>query len=375
MISFEIDEFSIRKLNRIIELSSEKASFLKGLDAQGLEAMHRYAKISNIGASTRIENAVLTDTEIDWMDTVLSRDYRPESLVKFKQAIENKLSKDKERSIEEVAGLRDVLNIVYAEAKNFFPLREVHVRQLHHELLKYYPKAGHYAGQYKTASNSVVEKKGDVVTREILRTADPGPMTALAMKDLMEWYNAALPEYHWSLAVITEFVFRFLAIHPFQDGNGRMGRALYILGMLQCPDKKLSTVAPYLAIDRHIEMSRTEYYLALRRCSDGKFLQDPKQYHIHYFFSFMLGKLEQSLHTDLDHNAGKYQHALTLSPASQKVLAAFREHPEVRLKTKDVEKFTGLPRSTIIYVLGELSKRGFLQRLGRAAGTHYQLIF
>lgn len=122
--------------------------------------MHRYAKISNIGASTRIENAVLTDLEIDWMDTVLSRDYRPESLLKYKQTIENKLSKDKERSIEEVAGLRDVLNIVYAEAKNFFPLREVHIRQLHHELLKYYPKAAHYAGRYKTASNSVVEKKG-----------------------------------------------------------------------------------------------------------------------------------------------------------------------------------------------------------------------
>lgn len=51
------------------------------------------------------------------------------------------------------------------------------------------------------------------------------------------------------------------------------------------------------------------------------------------------------------------------------------DRTEVRLKTKDVEKFTGLPRSTIIYVLGELSKRGFLQRLGRAAGTHYQLIF
>lgn len=375
MISFEIDEFLIRKLNKIIELSSEKAVFLKSLSPICLETMNRYAKISNIGSSTRIENAVLTDMEIDWMDTVLSQDHRPESLLKYKQAIENKLSKDKERSIEEVAGLRDVLNIIYAEAKNFFPLREVTLRQLHHELLKYYPKAAPYLGRYKIAPNSVVEKKGNVVTREVLRTADPGLMTDLSMKELVEWYNAVLPEYHWSLAVITEFVFRFLAIHPFQDGNGRMGRALTILGMLQCPDKKLSAVAPYLAIDRHIEMSRTEYYLALRRCSEGKFLQDPKEYKINYFFSFMLGKLEQSLQKDIATYAGKYQDFLDLSPASQKVLAAFREHPEVRLKTKDVETLTSLPRSTIIYALGELFKRGFLQRMGRAAGTHYQLIF
>lgn len=375
MISFEIDEFSIRKLNKTIELSSEKAFFLQGVDSKCLEAMRRYAKISNIGASTRIENAILTDMEIDWMDTVLSHDHRPESFLKYKEAIENKLSKDKERSIEEVAGLRDVLNIIYSEAKNLFPLREATIRGLHHELLKYYPKAAPYLGKYKIAPNSVIEKKGGVVIREVLKTADPGPMTEAAMRDLVEWYNRALPEYHWSLAVITEFVFRFLAIHPFQDGNGRMGRALFISGILQSPDKKLSEVIPYLALDRHIETSRTEYYLSLRRCSDGKFIQDPREYKINYFFGFMLGKLEQALQKDIDYYSNKHRNFLELSPALQKVLAAFREHPEVRLKIKDIEELTHLPRSTLIYALGELYKRDFIQRMGRAAGTHYQLIF
>ncbi len=375
MISFEVDEFSIRKLNKIIELSSEKASFLKGLERGYLEAMHRFAKISNIGASTRIENAVLTDVEVDWLDTVLSQDHRSESFLKYKQDIENKLSKDKERSIEEVAGLRDVLNIVYSEAKHSFPLRESFIRQLHHELLQYYPAASHYLGRYKVASNSVIERKGNTVVREILRTADPGPMTEAAMRDLVEWYNRALPEYHWSPAVIAEFVFRFLAIHPFQDGNGRMGRALTLLGILQSPDKKLAEVIPYLALDRHIEMSRTEYYLALRRCSEGKFRQDAKEYKINYFLGFLLDKLAQSLEKDIDYYSNKHRNFLELSPALQKVLAAFREHPEVRLQTKEIEKFTDVPRSTIVYALGELCQKGFLQKMGRAAGTHYQLIF
>jgi hypothetical protein len=35
--------------------------------------LHRWALISTIGASTRIENAVLTDAEIEWVDTALSR--------------------------------------------------------------------------------------------------------------------------------------------------------------------------------------------------------------------------------------------------------------------------------------------------------------
>lgn len=375
MIAFEVDEFSIRKLNKIKEKSSEKGVFLKGLDSACLEAMARYAKISNIGASTRIENAILTDVDVDFLDTVLSNDHRPEAFLHHKQAIENKLSKDKERSIEEVAGLREVLSLVYADAQNMFPLREASIRGLHHELLKYYPKASHYAGRYKLSSNSVVEKQGNIVTREILRTADPGPVTETAMRELVEWYNWALPEYHWSLAVVTEFVFRFLAIHPFQDGNGRMGRALFALGILQSPDTRLANVIPYLALDRHIEIHRSEYYLALRRCSDGQFRQDPKEYHIKYFFDFMLARLEQSLQNDIDHYHKKYRLFLELSPALQKVLATFREHPEHRLKTKDIEKYTQLPRSTIIYALSELSQRGFLQRLGRAAGTHYQILF
>lgn len=375
MISFEIGEFSIRKISKIIELTSERASFLTDLDQGSLEAMNRYAKISNIGASTRIENAILTDIEIDWIDTVLSQDHRPESFLQYKQTIENKLSKDKERSIEEVAGLRDVLNIVYTEAKNLFPLTEATLRGLHHELLKYYGQASHYLGKYKVASNSVIERKGNVVIREILKTADPGPMTEAAMTDLLQWYNQALPEYHWSLAVITEFVFQFLAIHPFQDGNGRMGRVLYILGILQSPDKKLAEVIPYLALDRHIEMSRTEYYLALRRCSEGRFRQDPREYRINYFFDFMLTKLTQSLEKDIDYYFNKHQKFLGLSPALKKVLVAFREHPEIRLKTGEIKKFTSLPRSTIIYALGELFREGFIQRMGRAAGTHYQLTF
>lgn len=375
MISFEIDEFSTIRLNKIISLASEKAAFLKTLDQECLKAMNRYAKISNIGASTRIENAVLTDVEIDWIDTVLSKNPLPESFLKHKEAIANKLSKDKERSIEEVAGCRDVLGIVYSDVQSLFPLTEASIRGLHYELLKYYPKASPYLGRYKIASNSVVEKKGNVVTREILKTADPGPMTEAAMKDLVDWYNHALREYHYSLAVVTEFVFRFLAIHPFQDGNGRISRALYLMGVMQSPDKKLAEVLPYLAIDRHIEKYRAEYYLALRNCSEGKFRQNPKDYKTEHFFRFMLKAVEESLANDIDHHVGKYKKFLELSNSLKQVLSSFREHPEIQLMTKDVEKFTDLPRRTIVYALGELYKRGFLQRFGKGAGTHYQLIF
>src|SRR3989338_3045260 len=295
MISFTIDLRLEKKLKDISELFSRKRVELEHLSADCQETIHRYARISIIGASTRIENAVLTNTEIDWMDAALVEDSWLCSFVKHKRYIEDKLSKDKERSIEEVAGLRSVLTLIYEQANDLLPLKETDVRGLHKELLQYHPPASHYLGQYKVAPNSVVERVDNKVTREIFKTADPGPATSAAMKDLFDWYNQTLPNSLWSLPVIAEFVYRFLAIHPFQDGNGRLGRALFLLGMLQSHEEILSRLAPYLAIDRQIERHRSEYYLILNQCSKGKFSANPAGYNFEPFIRFMIKMLNLAL--------------------------------------------------------------------------------
>ena len=61
------------------------------------------------------------------------------------------------------------------------------------------------------------------------------------------------------------FVFDFLCIHPFQDGNGRMSRLLLLLLM----SRGGYAVGRYISIDRLIEESRADYYEALRLSSAG----------------------------------------------------------------------------------------------------------
>lgn len=373
--SYSITLILEKKLKNISDLASRKMVHIESLSLECREAIHRYARISNIGASTRIENAVLTNTEIDWMDETLGDDSRIGSFEKHKEAIENKLSKDKERSIEEVAGLRRVLALIYGNGKEMLPLREIDVRSFHEELLRFYPPASHYVGRYKIASNSVIERVGGKITREIFRTADAGPMTAVAMQELIDWYNQFLPEELWSLAVISEFVYRFLAIHPFQDGNGRLGRSLFLLGMLHAPDPVLSFVAPYLAVDRQIEKNRELYYIVLRQCSGGIFRQDPKEYHIEYFLDFMLKMIEKSLEQDIDHYEKKFVNYRGLKESEKNVLACFREHPETRLQSGQVAKLANIPRRTVTRALEELVKAGFLQEMGKGPDTRYQLIF
>lgn len=375
MLSFEITTELTKKLKEISDLTSKKRSFLETLDREAKEAIHRYARISTIGATTRIENAVLTDTEIDWMDETLSKDGHPTAFNEHKEMIENKLSKDKERSIEEVAGCRNMLGLIYTQAKELFPLTETTIRGLHKELLQFYPAASHYLGRYKIASNSVVQKIGSKITRVVFQTADAGPMTSAAMHDLAEWYNEILPHHPWSLAVVCEFVFRFLAIHPFQDGNGRVGRGLFTLSLFQSPDANLSYVIPYLALDRSIERNREEYYLVLRQCSGGKFSQEPKKYKIQYFLEFILKRMKETLEHDIDFYAKKHEAFLNLAPAPRAVLECFREYPEKKLMTQDILSETKIPRRTVVHAVNQLLKEGFLQKYGQGAGVHYQLTF
>lgn len=375
MVSFSIGQTLTGHLKSLQSAVSEKYAQVKNIPLEELEGIHRYARISMIGASTRIENAVLTDSEVSWLDTLLGEDGKTTAFQDKKQMIENKLSKDKERSIEEVAGCRAMLALIYEHAKELMPLTETHIRGLHHELLASYEKARHYLGQYKKSPNSVVEHNHTTgKQRVVFKTADPGPITAAAMADLVKWYNAAIKEYPWSIAVASEFTFRFLAIHPFQDGNGRLGRGLFLLSLLHCPDPHLSFLAKYLAIDRHIEKHKEDYYHVLNRCSDGIYRSDPRQYHIEYFLNFMIKVLNAAI-SDIDFYRKKIKAFQDLSAAASKVLACFKDQPETKLQTSDLVHNSQLPRRTVSNGLIVLLREGFIQRYGKGRSVRYQLIF
>ena len=337
--------------------------------------LHRFALISNIGASTRIENAVLTDREIEWVDTILQTDGKTTALEENKTFILDKLKKDRERSLEEVVGCRQILSTVYLQAEELFPLKEAIIRGLHHDLLRHYSEAAHFAGGYKKTPNRVIfvnHETGE--KRVVLDPSPPGIVTSAAMADLVNWYNLNIHENPWPLLVATEFVFRFLAIHPFQDGNGRLGRALFILSLLQSNDKYLKEITPYIAIDRHIEQNRSLYYTTLHQCSEGRFHNDPQKYKIEPLAWFFTKILRASL-SDIEIYRSRYARLQKLSESALTVLSCFKSSPERRLKVSDIEKDTGIPRRTVQYALKTLTQKAFVQKLGQGAGTRYQLIF
>ena len=375
MLSFKPGENIEKQLKelqaRLVEIHTE----LKPVMQEEKDYLNRCALISNIGATTRIENAMLTDVEIEWVDTELSKDGKTTAYAEKKQYILNKLSKDRQRSVEEVVGSRSVLTTVYLQAQELQPLTETTIRGLHHELLRFHPPAAHYAGNYKTVTNRVVSRNSDTgEERVVLEPAEPGMMTELAMRELVDWYNATISGHLWPILVAIEFMFRFLAIHPFQDGNGRIGRALFLLILLQSGDKYMENVMSYLALDRKIEQNKEQYYTVLQQCSNGKYQANPAEYQyqglVQYFLKVFAAALE-----DIAIYQEKFRNLQRLSESAIKVLDCFKSMPEKQLKVAELETISGLPRRTIQYALKTLSEQKFLQRLGQAAGSRYQLAF
>lgn len=206
------------------------------------------------------------------------------------------------------------------------------------------------------------------------KTADAGPMTSAAMTELVNWYNDSVSENKNTILIAGEFTYRFLAIHPLQDGNGRLGRGLYLLSLLHSPSLAIRAVAPYLSIDREIEKRKEEYYFTLNRCSNGQFKQDPKEYKIEYFCAFMIKILSTAV-SNIDLYYKKYLDKRSLSETANDVLFWFNEHPEIRLSNKQIVEMTKLPRRTVANVPETLKDKGMIQSYGDGAGTRYQITF
>lgn len=143
------------------------------------------------------------------------------------------------RDVQEMAASNVGLKMMTEEAKlSDVPLTQSFIRTLHKTLLRedytvYRTLPGGvqtsyviHAGQYKTRPNSVITRYGDR-----FEYASPEETPAL-MTDLVNWYNDAEKSGKFTpVELAAMFHYRYIRIHPFEDGNGRIARMMvnYIL--------------------------------------------------------------------------------------------------------------------------------------------------
>lgn len=158
-----------------------------------------------------------------------------EILLLFGKVIGEANVKDVQDMIASNVGLK-MMEVEASETKQ--PLTQSFIRTLHRTLLRedytvYRNLPGGvqtsyivHAGQYKTRPNSVITRYGDR-----FEYASPEETPAL-MTDLVDWYNKAEEKGKLSpIELAALFHYRYIRIHPFEDGNGRIARLIvnYIL--------------------------------------------------------------------------------------------------------------------------------------------------
>lgn len=208
---------------------------------QVLEALVDVARIQSTEASNAIEEIIAPRKRI-------------EALVTHKTTPRN-------RTEAEIAGYRAVLDLIHSDARQI-PFRPSVVAQLHRDLYQYTTVP---AGHWKTVDNAIEEVGLDGARRLRFQTV-AAVDTPAAMEELhRRFLQAREAGEHHPLLLIGAYVFDFLAIHPFRDGNGRMARLLTLLLLYQSG----YDVGRYVSLERLVNEARDGYYDSLRAAGHG----------------------------------------------------------------------------------------------------------
>ncbi|NWK56586.1 Fic family protein [Verrucomicrobiaceae bacterium N1E253] len=319
---------------------------LGAIDRDRLTQLRRTATIESVGSSTRIEGSRMSDAQVE---TLLAN-------------IE--IEKFSSRDEQEVAGYARLMDLIF-DSWEFLNVDENHLLQLHSTLLHHSTKDERHRGAYKTLDNHVAafDEQGKQIGI-VFETSSPFD-TPAHMKALLEWERDSRQssEMH-ALLRIGVFIVRFLAIHPFQDGNGRLSRALTTLFLLQSGYEYV----PFASIERIIEANKDGYYRALR-ATQTSFNTTPDWNPWLVFFLRTLARQCEVLARKVEDH--RVIQASGLSPLALEVLTLFEQHSS--LSNREMVALTGSNRNTLKRTLSSLVEKRLLMTEGKGRSVRYMV--
>jgi Fic family protein len=241
---------------------------------------------------------------------------------------------------------------------------ENHIKQLHRDLLRYSDKDQRHRGEYKTSSNSVAAFDADgKQVGVVFETASPFETPRL-MTELVVWLDQAQQGELHPLLAIGIFVVVFLAIHPFQDGNGRLSRVLTTLLLLRAG----YAYVPYSSLESVIEQSKEGYYLALRR-TQGTLSGDSPDWNP--WLTYFLRALQRQMRRLREKVERERLLLAALPELAARILDHARDHG--RITIADAVTLTGASRNTLKQHFKSLREQGLLVLHGQGRGAWYSL--
>jgi len=346
MINTRSIHITTQVLSLIAEIDEFKGTWraLGQLAPEQLTILKRVATIESIGSSTRIEGSKLSDQQVETLLNNLE------------------IKKFSTRDEQEVAGYSATMNTVFHHYADI-QLTENYIKQLHRDLLQYSEKDDRHRGEYKKHTNHVEAFDADGKSLGIVfETANPFD-TPFRMEELVSWTNDAIDKKTLHpLLIIAVFIVVFLAIHPFQDGNGRLSRVLttYLLLSLGY------VYVPYSSLESVVENSKEGYYLALRQTQGTLKAEEPDWQPWIFFFLNALKQQKQKLEVKVE----REKILLSQLPAlSLKILELVKSRG--RATISEIVVLTNANRNTIKKHLENLVVTKQLAKHGTGKGTWY----
>lgn len=333
-------------INRISAIDSFKGKWhtLEKRESKYLKELKRIATIESSGSSTRIEGATLTDDEI-------------EKLLK-----NLKISQFESRDEQEVIGYYQVLELIL-ENYDTIDLTENYIRQLHSILLKESSKDKRHRGEYKKITNKVVAKYPDGSEKIIFNTTETH-LVDKEMFELINWVNIQFSknDIH-PLFIIATFIYEFLSIHPFQDGNGRLSRLMTTLLLI----KYGYDFVQYVSFEHIIENKKKKYYKALMSGQKNRYSDKENIYEWILFFLNSIEKLISKLEIKYEKYNNKQSY---LNSRQNELIQLIQKSQPLKISdiaTKMNDYSINTLKKDIQYLLSEKQ----IEKIGKGRGTIY----
>ena len=323
----------------IYKEAGKQEMYLKQRPEQ-LEKLVEIAKIQSTEASNAIEGIVTTNTRI-------------------KQLVTEKTT-PKNRNEQEIAGYRDVLNIIH-ESFDTIPITKNYIIQLHKILYSHMNNP--IAGKTKTVQNYISATYSDGHVETLLTPLNPTD-TPIALENICNEYNRIIGNMEVEpLIAIPTFIHDFLCIHPFNDGNGRMSRLLTTLLLYRCG----FYVGKYISLEAKIAKNKDLYYASLNDSQhnwhDGK---DNKVSFIKYILGTILSAYKD------------FEERFNLIETKKSALEIIREATYIKIgkfTKQDIKELCpSLSISSIEGALRKLIALGEINRAGQGKNIYYYRI-
>jgi Fic family protein len=308
---------------------------------RNLKDLKSIATVRSVGASNRIEGNTMSNEEVD---------------VLLKKIDITKLN---DRDSQEVVGYFEVLDLISESYKNI-QLTENHIKSLHNSLMKYSDKDQWHKGDYKAHSNAVEASFPDGSRQIIFQTTEAGFATEDAIRQLLNWYNTE-KEVH-PLVKVASFVYDFLSVHPFQDGNGRLSRLISTFLLLKNGYKWIQ----YVSFEHEIENRKNEYYQTLRNCQAQRPNEDVTVW-IQFFLS-CLSNIQSQLLVKLNRSGLETQ----LSPKEKSIYTIIQNRPNIQ--SSEISEKLAIPAPTVKRILSVLLNKGLIEKEGSGRNVSYTIL-